>query len=616
MKKSYSNIIWLLTIAVCTFSCDDSFLDRVPQDTLSEGVYFTDVSHLEAYVNGLYVISRYDYGDNGTKDQNSDIQLDSHEVTSNLYTKNNTGIADISNSTWDNTYDKIRAANYFLVNYEKVGERDDIANQYIGEAYYWRANQYFKLLKTFGGVPIIDEPLATDDIRLYSPRASRQEVVDFILTDLDSAIVNMSWHLEGAALSGRVNKETAMTIKSRVALYEGTWERYHGAKGTPFAVAGSDGAKYLNIVAPTLEDLIARQGDNIFKSGDEPYNQFLAQDDASKVPGAFFYAVYINDIMEKSNNFYSMIGVNGRSVTRRLVDQYLDKDGIPQSASNYDLVTLTEKSQNLDPRFRQSIYTPDRGRLIDIPGRTSVESRYPYISAKQTGKSSTGFRRYKGAVNDATQYRAGETDEILIRYGEALLNYAEAKAILGIITQDDLDKTVNVLRDRINMTHMDLAAVNSWDVNYDPAFAFNPSETNVVNEIRRERTVELAFEGFRLNDLKRWAAFEDAINGWKPEGANAEEFVYYFNSQDPTPAITAKNDGVTNVDELDIEQGTDFDILPSGNIWPLFKEPEFQPNGEGFGIVASRDYLSSIPSSEIDLYKENGVDLIQNPGWK
>jgi hypothetical protein len=275
--------------------------------------------------------------------------------------------------------------------------------------------------------------------------------------------------------------------------------------------------------------------------------------------------------------------------------------------------------QNLEPRFRQSIWTPDRGRLMDVPGRDRGNHRYPLVTTNTNGASSTGFRRYKGAVNDVAQSRNGDVDEILLRYGEALLNYAEAKAILGTITQGDLDKTVNVLRGRVNMPAMELSTVNSWDINYDAAYGFEPGAANVLNEIRRERTVELAFEGFRYSDLCRWAALEAAINGWKPQGANHEEFVYYYNSEDPEPALTAKNDGVADIFPLVLE-GEDgkpnYGIFPNGNIRAFFNDPDFKENGEGFGIVSTRDYLSSIPSSERDLYKQHGVDLEQNPGWQ
>ena len=336
-------------------------------------------------------------------------------------------------------------------------------------------------------------------------------------------------------------------------------------------------------------------GGNIFNGGglfNEPYNQINVQLDGASTAGAFLYRQYDHSITA-GHNFYDIINNIGASSTKRFVDFYLDKNGLPQSLSPENLMTLNDMGQNLDPRFRQTIWTPDRGRMLDLPGRTATGNstfRYPNISSEIVGGNtniSTGYRRWKGAIFDATRYRAGTADDILIRYGEGLLALAEAKAILGSISQSDLDKTVNVLRSRVNMTPMNLSTLNGWNINYSASTGFNPSESNIVNEIRRERTIELALEGFRLNDLKRWAVYDDAINGYKPKGARIQEFLDYFN--DPAALVADGYTGSPSNQEL--IPGSNIGADVDGFLNPYYKSSQFQDGGVGFFIEPSRDYL-------------------------
>jgi len=163
------------------------------------------------------------------------------------------------------------------------------------------------------------------------------------------------------------------------------------------------------------------------------------------------------------------------------------------------------------------------------------------------------------------------------------------------------------------MAGMLLSTVNSWSVNYQRNRAFDPSESKIVNEIRRERLVELAFEGHRVNDLKRWAVYDDVINGYKPQGAHYMEFFNYFND---VSQLMADGFNATDAARCKLTQGTNFDIDADGYLNPYFRVPEFKSNGAGYYIEAGRSYLSPVPKAEIDLYLEKGnVTLTQNPGW-
>lgn len=622
--KSFFNIIISTIVLAAISSCNDDFLDKVPLDDLSENAFFNTSTDLKTYVNGFYedALPRYDYqgGSEGSLnvflDLNSDVLINNANITGSLNRVGASGQAGVTSATWNTQYDRIRRINFFLVNYDRVASRDVVANHYIGEGYFFRAWQYFELLKTFGGVPYVDRPLNVDEEELFAVRDSRNEMTKKIITDLDSAIMNLSWKGVSAAGAGRVNKETAIVMKARVALYEGTWERYHSQSGSPFAEPGKDGTEFLQMIPPAVQELIDYQGNNIFMSGgvfNEPYNQLFTQTDGATTEGVFFYRVYDANQLTNSHNFYDNIIDNGASITNRLIDAYLDADGIPQSLSARPFTTLNEKGGNLDPRFRQTVWTPDRGPMTSLPGRlqqSDYDLRYPLVNNTiDTRFTATGYRRWKGAVLDVSRYRLGEADDILVRYAEGLLAYAEAKAILGTINQADLDQTVNVLRNRVGMTPMSLSDVNSWSMAYDAKAGFDPTESNIVNEIRRERTVELALEGFRLDDLKRWAVYDKAINGYKPKGAMMQEFLDYFNDPDQLVA-----DGWTGTD-LTLTPGFNVGASADGLINPYFQSTQFQDGGSGFMIEGNRDYLQAIPSGEIDLYNQSGITLSQNPGW-
>ncbi len=626
MKKYIIRLTLFIVCITSLVSCNDDFLERTPLDALSESSYFKSANDLKTYANNFYdQLPRYRYNsgptvvDNVHLDGNSDVLIFAFDITPNLDQIGSSGLAPLSSSVWNGTFNRIRNVNYFLANYDKVNTRDAVANQFIGEGYFFRAWNYFNFMVNYGDVPYITEPLNTDSEELYRPRDSRYEVAKGIIQDLDSAIVNLSWKGVGEAKAGRINKEAAMVMKARVALYEGSWEYYHAAAGTKFAVTGHDGKDLLQLVEPTIQELIAHQGGKIFKSGgpyNEPYNQLFSQTNGESTDGVFMYRVYDASLLSVSHNFWGKVNDYGFSITKRMIDMYLDKDGVPQAISDKALDLLNEKGQNLDPRFRQTIWTPDRGPMDAIPGRSAQGSqslRYP-IPTQAIGTAeftATGYRNWKGAIFNNSEYRAGETDDILIRYAEGLLALAEAKAILGTINQADIDKTVNVLRGRVGMAPMSLSEVNSWTISYSSFEGFDPTAPNILNEIRRERTIELALDGFRLDDLKRWAVFDKAINGYKPKGALIQEFVDYFN--DP---VALANDGWTNSVDLTLKPGINIQADDEGYINPFFRSTQFLPGGQGFYVDKNRDYLSPVPTGEIDLYEQSEVTLTQNPGWQ
>lgn len=632
--KDIINIFIGFFLIINLNSCEKDFLERAPLDAMTEYSFWKTSNDLKVFVNGFYQMFPRYKGDNvaglggdGFADHNLDIVSDiltSTNPQGALLQLQQSGQAPNTDYTWKGNYEWIRQINYFIENSKRVTPRDESANHYIGEGYFFRAWVYYAMLTKYGDIPYITKSLnISDKDDLFRTRDSRYSVAKWIIEDLDSAIINMNWKGIGTAAGiGRINKEAAIVMKARVALHEGTWERYHS--NTIFGVSGKDGKEFLQLIEPAINQLIDHQGAKISMIGgplNESYNQLFSQQDASQTEGVFLYRVYDVSLIG-GHSFYEKI-LRAPGITDHLVDAYLDRDGYPQEISTLPLNTkkLYSQSTFLDPRFRQTIWTPNKGSMKDIiPMKASnspnlINSRYPYINILQDDYfSTTGYRLWKGAIFDPTENRNGSTDAVMIRYAEGLLALAEAKAILGNITQADIDKTVNLLRSRVGMAPLILNIVNAWDKSiYKEKFGFDPLESNIVNEIRRERLIELAMEGFRLNDLKRWAVFEKVINGYKPKGAHIEQFLDYYNNTD-----SLINDGyqVSELPKYNISVGNGFDVDSEGYLNPFYISPDFKINGSGYYIDPNRDYLFPIPKGEIDLYLIKGeIELTQNPGW-
>lgn len=607
MKKI--QIICVSVILSLSFVGCSDFLDRYPLDAMSDQNYFTKESDFEFYMNGLYegILRNLTNRPLQLNDGSDDVVAS--EPHESLMRHSFSGLAPLNNKNWNDAYDYIRKCNYFINNAHKMNPMTTAANHLLGEGYFCRAFKYFELLQQFGGVPYITSVLDQESSELYRPRDSRSYVAEQILADLDSAIVKMDWQGLGKATYGRLNKEAALVLKTRVALFEGSWEYYHGKRQTLFKVDGSNGHKFLEQAVNAGEMLIGKYGNSIFKgpAGNEYFDLFN-QEDYKGIEGAFLNKIYSLSLDIKHN--WGSLGNAGFGcgLTKNAVDSYLMKDGKPFEISSIEIgsPTMDDVVKVKDPRLSQTIWYPAKGLFSDYWEGVGLAFSYPgLIQSQQNMPSYTGYRVIKGVNYSASELllNGGDADDLILRYEEGLINYAEAKAILGTITQADLDKTVNLFRARVDMPAMNLSEINSWQITYLAKDGFDPSAANVVNEIRREKRVEFMIEGFRVMDLKRWAVYDLVFNGWKPLGAYCKEYIDYWNAagMKPTYKLTLGR----NVDEID------------GYINPFFKNVDFQKNaGRGFFVEKNRDYLDAIPAEEISLYAdEANVTLEQNPGW-
>lgn len=463
------------------YSCaDEDFLDRYPQEQITEYTYFTTANDLKLFANQFYASLPVEFSVN---DANSDNQVpvSKDPLLGGTYTIPATG-GGWSASDWSG----IRACNFFLQRYSNVNSSD--TSLYAGEVRFFRALFYWQKVVRFGDVPIITTDLTDVSSELYSERRPRKEVMDFVLSDINFAVENLPETVE----TGRIGKYAALALKSRICLWEGTFRKYH---------ALGDETSFLQECANASRTIIESDEFQLYSTGkpNEDYANLFIQEDLTSNSESILSKIYINGIL--STSYSRSTGVNS-GWSKDFIESYLCDDGLPISLSpRYQGdESASAEVTNRDPRYAQTVATPGyvMSYLADGTQQILVE---PNIG---TSLTSTGYQIIKGRSSDPTYWNAGldDLDRFIFRYAEILLNYAEAKAELGELDQEILNITINKLRQRIGMPSMILATLVQ-----DPETKF-PEIPVVLQEIRRERRIELAGDGFRFNDILRWAAGE------------------------------------------------------------------------------------------------------------
>ncbi len=586
--KKYIGVLSLVGIVSIVFlsSCDD-YLDRKPLTEISNDDYWNTPKDLETYMLQFYPVfpafgvvgsSHGLIGWDGTR--GSDTQITG--VPSTVWNGSRSPVTSGGNWTWSN----IRSVNVFFGNYHKCSAPFESYRHFVGEAHFFKAWFYFEKVLAYGDVPWFTSALQTNSEELYQARDSRVMVIDSILRNLDKAVEFLDPRLTVAGGNSRLSKEAALLFKSRVALFEGSWQKYH--KGTAFATSGADPDKYFRIAVSAAEELMSGPYTTGLYSNNLPsedYCKMFSLTDQSANREVLLWKRYdIGLGMGHTFQIYVSDRTAGNAVTFEQVQHYLDKEGKP-----YDYRTLgkTVKGSGFlerialdcDPRLSQTIWIPDMVMWDNGFGK-GVFSK-PFLDKSGEYLNNTGFQLKKG--NDPKDPQAGSgvswntnstTGAVIFRYAEALLNYAEAKYELG--EQVDYDKSINLLRRRSGMPDFKVQA-DAHRKNYADYGYEIPDE---LHEIRRERTVELGCEGFRFDDIRRWAA-HTLLKGKRPKG-------YPFDPREWT--------GVNINYQIDNE----------GLIDPY--APQLP---SGYGFKPERDYLECIPLNEITLNPK----LTQNPGW-
>lgn len=597
MKKNKYFYMYI-SLVFWLFSCNDNFLDRSPLDKLNDGYFWISENDLKVYVNNFYNQESLlpTYTGWTTPPWHQDGRNGSDTYVSLEYNRRMNGEATLpaSGGGWSyGDWSILRNINYFLAHYRNAGIPEEKLNEFAGEALFFRSIFYFDKLRRFGDLPWISSLLTPDSEILFTERLPRNQVVDSIMVDLDHAVSYLPVRGKDG-WTGRVTKETALALQARIAMYEGTWEKYHALKNTKFKVAGQDGSKFIQKAADVSGALIRLAEENGYPALDNVgvtngYWLLFNQKDYSKSKEVLFWRKY--DVEEKQFHYwlsYTSDGA-GYGMSKSMVDSYLCKDGKPIAGnSNYQGdATLKDVVRNRDPRLSQTIQIDDEAHLIwDNP---RVLFTKPVFEGANEDLCTTGYQLYKGHSADYAQNQDGKGTSacIYFRYAETLLIYAEAKAELGTIQQTDIDITVNALRKRVGMENglLDIETIAD-----DPNWEF-PGLSPLLQEIRRERKVELVCEGFRVDDIFRWAAADVLIRGKKPLGAIRLQWENYPGAS--SSFISAVNG------------------LPVNNDGYIDPYQKYSVLNNGYQFNLERDYLYPISTDQIVLNPQLG----QNPGW-
>lgn len=566
-----------ISLLIVLNSCQKNLLDKTPLDQVSSAVFFLQPSDMQIYMNQFYndVMFPVQFGaitgnpyDGSQDDFNSDNEVNANQIDARL--KGDRTVLDAG--AWN--FGDVRKINYFFDNYTKCAAPFNDYKQYVGEAHFFRALIYFKLLKKFGDVPWITTELQTNSKELYSTRTPRSVVADNIILELDSAALYLTENRNGGA--SRIYKGIALALQTRVALYEGTWEKYH--TGDPFAVQNAQPEKYFNKVVAAASAMMSSGLFKIYTTGNpsSDYNDLFKLRDYTAPTEVLFWKKFSTDLGINNQRNYKLEVPFGSSLTKGLADSYLCTDGNPIAVSPLfqGYATIAEEIKNRDPRFNQTIFAPANPWKVTGNSVLTWNDVYSKLNTASNYYALTGYVQRKGydplMIYHSTNFE--EDPVIHFRYAEVLLNFAEAKAELGTLTQTDLDNSVGLLRARVGMPGITLAVITN-----DPAWDF-PNLSPIINEIRRERRVELATEGFRWNDIARWAAADELIVGKRPKGFKGAQIA-----------------------------GTAFPSDANGFLDPF---QAALPNGYQFKL--NRDYLDPIPPDQLVLNDK----LTQNPGWK
>lgn len=610
MKKLLYVPMALIAMAGFT-SCED-VIDLSPKSQIGLDEYFNTATDLQLFTNYFYpnILTQAEGGNPCFDDQGDDMFA---LPMSSLLRAGQSRSVPASGGGW--SWGVLRRINTFLQygtleNAAEKGIEEGDAKKYIATARFFRAYFYAQKVARFGDVPWVDRQLESDDPQLYAPRDSREFVLGKMLEDIDYAIENLPAKENESSAPYRITKGAALALKSNFCLYEGTFRKYH-----EIDIEGRTWQDYLDLCVDASEKLMSGKYGSykLYTTGKpaDDYREMFAAQDANK--DEYILAVkYDQGLQVRHNaNSFTLTATQGKpGYTRKFVCTYLMKDGSRfTDQAGWQTMQFVDEMQNRDPRLQQSV----RGLNYHRQGATTI------LPADLT-LTSTGYQPIKfvgvsqiGNANcDMNNCSSNDLPEF--RFAETLLNYAEAKAELGTLTQSDLDNSINKLRERAGMPNLSLATANA---NPDPyltssetGYTTLPKGNNlgVILEIRRERGIEMVQEGRRWNDLMRWrcgAMIDQAFTGAYIPGAGSYDF-----SGDGKADFILYNQGDSKPKagngEVILQIGVDI-ILSNGNSGYINGAAD--QNRQGFNEV--RDYLYPIPSDEISL----NPNLKQNPGW-
>lgn len=568
-------------------------MDETPKSEIDKGTIFNNPKGLETYS-----YSFYDILPSISNGYRKDAMCDYGAVTSfDSFLREGAYSAEVATGWASGDWDELRNLNYFIENCVSDQVEESVRNNYIGLARFFRAYFYYEKVLRFGDVPWVDRPLGVDDEKLYSGRDPRTLVMDKVLEDLDFACEHIS--RTGDDTGSLVTKWVAYALKSRICLFEGSFRKYHTELGLT-----DTSEKWFQEAAKAADVVMKESGHSLYTgAGPDGSMRALFISDTpitSEVMLASCCDITLGKLGDA--NWWWTSGTYGSrfSMIRTFVNTFLNIDGTPfTDRPKYETMQFYEECQDRDMRLSQTIRTPGYKR----DGK--------FAAPNFNGYTFTGYQPIKYAM-DATHYDAGalNTNAIpLFRYAEVLLNYAEAKAELGTLSDQDWANTVGALRARAGIT----GGLNAKPAKVDPYLQSNyfPNISDpVILEVRRERSVELALEGFRFSDIKRWKLGKLMTMRWTGiyvpklneqidlDHDGTMDVIFYIGDKPENLPASCTPISVGDDTQQGLTQGT------YGNLTWSDNDPRIWYDND-------RQYYYPIPASAIQKNKNLG----QNQGW-
>ena len=587
IKRAY---IWLVLLSFLLIRCD---LEQLPVSTTSKSAVFGSEQGLQLYTYSFYSILP---GRSTSLDAMSDYMA---IKSVNSFVQEGSFAPTLS-SGW--SWTDLRNINYFIENCNDPLIPIDVRKNYIGIAKFFRAYFYAEKVKRFGNVPWVGKPLGVADPILFGPRDPRALVMDSVLADIDYACANIKSTTD--ASRSLITKYIAYAFKARLCLFEGTFRKYHSELGLE-----SSASAWLTNSATAAKEVMDKGGFAIYTTGGagKSYRTVFT----NPLPVSEVMLASICDLtltILNDANWYWTSGTYGdkASFTRTFINTYLNLDGTPfTNNAAYPTMLFKDEVKNRDLRLKQTIRLGDYKRIsggIQVPAPPLFSYTF------------TGYQPIKWTLDDMYyDTRDLNINSIsMFRYAEVLLNYAEAKAELGTLTDAEWASTIGVLRSRAGIT----AGLSTKPTVADPYLVANyfPGINDaVILEIRRERGIELCLEGFRFGDILRWKRGPLMNQEWNgfyvpalvtPMDLNEDGIldVAFYQGTKPSPAVS----GVTYVDVSALVSGkTNPQLLKNGTSGELTWMNNIKRKWE------DKMYYYPIPATDLI----TNPNLGQNTGW-
>ncbi len=604
-----TKIFAILALAASMASCSD-FLERPPMDSIENSPeFYNSENNVRVTVNGWYDIYFTGYETGWTKSDFFDGTNranwcdDLAQQTATYFTK--VAPSKTSESVW--SFANVRRINLLFEGVSASTLPEEAKNHWLGIARFFRGMEYARLVRFFGDVPYYDHVVQSTDMKdLFKPRDSREYVMDRVLEDLEFASKNV--RVSDGTKGLTVNRDVVNAFYSRIMLFEGTWQKYN-EKNDELA------AKYLQ----AAKDAAARVMEAGYRISDN-YKALTISESLAGNPEIILYREYDAATITHAEMSWQSEQTLGNGPSKDLIESYLTTNGLPIAQVGNDQykgdLSFKNEMANRDPRLSYNIVDSlalngVTGAVFGIGGYMGNRFVNPDLMNTPGGQSSTNI-----------------TDAPIMKLNEVMLNYLEAAAELAqlgkyTLTQADLNNTINAIRDRadVKMPHVTLKGdqfevdgVVVDDPNRDKGYAEVPGDyavPSMIWEIRRERRVELVYEGIRFDDIRRWGKLHYAdmvlnkklnLGSWLDKDA----YVAEFNARVPADR------------QITVETLVNVNLDRAGNkgyIKPI-------PSDLNVRTYSMKDYLYPIPTEQISLYKSKSeqlgdpsIKLEQNPGW-